>query len=35
MFALDFLLTVKNGGRNCAFALSETATPEVRTILMG
>ncbi|EGL19452.1 MULTISPECIES: spore coat protein [Paenibacillus] len=35
MFALDFLLTVKNGVRNCAFALSETATPEVRKMLMG
>jgi len=27
---LDFLLSAKNGVRNCAFALSETATPEVR-----
>lgn len=32
-FALDFLLSVKNGVRNCAFALSETATPEVRMTL--
>ena len=32
-FALEFLLTVKNGVRNCAFAIAETATPEVRTIL--
>ncbi|CAM3779705.1 spore coat protein [Marinicrinis lubricantis] len=32
-FALDFLLAAKNGVRNCAFALSETATPEVRMLL--
>jgi spore coat protein CotF len=32
-FALDFLLSAKNGVRNCAIALSETATPEVRTVL--
>lgn len=32
-FALDFLLAAKNGVRNCAFALAETASPEVRAIL--
>ncbi|ANY72451.1 spore coat protein [Paenibacillus ihbetae] len=31
--ALDFLLSVKTGVRNYAFALSETATPEVRSVL--
>jgi similar to spore coat protein len=31
--ALDFLLAAKTGVRNCAFALSEAATPEVRTVL--
>ncbi|RAR43539.1 spore coat protein [Paenibacillus sp. MDMC362] len=31
--ALDFLLSVKTGVRNYAFALSETATPEVRNML--
>jgi similar to spore coat protein len=33
LFALDFLLAAKNGVRNCAFALTETATPEARAIL--
>jgi spore coat protein CotF len=32
-FAMDFLLRAKNGVRNCSIALSETATPEVRTLL--
>ncbi|MGM0883879.1 MAG: spore coat protein [Bacillota bacterium] len=32
-FALDFLLAIKTGIRTCAIALSETATPEVRTVL--
>lgn len=32
-FALDFLLRAKNGVRNCAFAIAETATPEARAIL--
>jgi similar to spore coat protein len=32
-FALDFLLTAKNGVRNCAIALTETVTPEARTIV--
>lgn len=31
--ALDFLLAVKNGVRTCAIALTETATPEARTLL--
>lgn len=31
--ALDFLLAAKTGVRNCAFALSETASPEVRNVL--
>ncbi|MGY0372279.1 spore coat protein [Clostridium sp. JNZ J1-5] len=31
--ALDFLLAAKTGVRNCAFALSEAATPEVRATL--
>ncbi|RXT13679.1 spore coat protein [Ammoniphilus sp. CFH 90114] len=33
MFAMDFLLTAKNGVRNCAVALTETITPEVRSIV--
>lgn len=32
-FATEFLIRVKNGVRNCAFAISETATPEVRAVL--
>ncbi|BCJ87255.1 spore coat protein [Effusibacillus dendaii] len=28
--ALDFLMAAKNGVRNCAIALTEIATPEVR-----
>ena len=31
--ALDFLMAAKNGVRNTAFALTETATPEVRVVL--
>ncbi len=31
--SLGFLLNVKSGVRNCAIALTEAATPEVRTIL--
>jgi spore coat protein CotF len=31
--ALDFLLSAKNGVRNCAVALTEAITPEVRTFL--
>lgn len=31
--ALDFLLAVKNGVRNAAVALTEAATPEVRTAI--
>jgi similar to spore coat protein len=31
--ALDFLLAAKTGVRNYAFALSESATPEVRSVL--
>lgn len=33
LFALDFLMAAKNGVRNCAFALTESATPEARTII--
>ena len=32
-FALDFLLTAKNGVRNCAIAISETASAEARVLL--
>ena len=32
-FALDFLLATKNGIRNGAIALSETASPEARALL--
>lgn len=32
-FALDFLMTAKNAVRNCAFALSETASLEVRVTI--
>jgi spore coat protein CotF len=31
--SLAFLLNAKSGVRNCAIALSESATPEVRTVL--
>lgn len=31
--ALDLLLAAKTGVRNCAIALTETATPGVRTVL--
>jgi similar to spore coat protein len=31
--ALDLLMSAKNGVRNTAFALAETATPEVRVVL--
>jgi spore coat protein CotF len=31
--SLTFLLNAKNGVRNCAIALTEAATPEVRSIL--
>lgn len=31
--SLAFLLNAKNAVRNCAIALSESATPEVRTVL--
>lgn len=33
--ALTFLLNAKNGVRNCAIALTEASTPEVRSILRG
>jgi similar to spore coat protein len=33
MFALDFLMSAKNGVRNCAIALTECVTPEARTIV--
>lgn len=32
-FALEFLLRCKNGVRNCAYAIAETATPEARAVL--
>lgn len=32
-FALDFLLSVKNGIRNYSFALTETSSPEIRNTL--
>ena len=31
-FAMDFLLSVKNGIRNYGFAITETANPELRRI---
>lgn len=31
--ALQFLLAAKNGVRNCAFAIAETASPEARALL--
>jgi similar to spore coat protein len=33
MFALDFLMSAKNGVRNCAIALTEIVTPEARTLV--
>lgn len=33
MFAMDFLLRAKNGVRNCAYAIAETATPQARAVL--
>lgn len=33
-FALDFLLSVKNGIRNYGFAISETSNPELRRVLV-
>ncbi|MGZ4159849.1 MAG: spore coat protein [Neobacillus sp.] len=32
-FAMDFLLTIKNGIRNYGFAITETANPELRNVL--
>ena len=32
-FAMDFLLSVKNGIRNYGFAITETADPELRRVL--
>ena len=32
-FALEFLLSVKTGVRNCAMSIAETATPEARELL--
>ncbi|WP_248931169.1 spore coat protein [Paenibacillus hamazuiensis] len=32
-FAMDFLVRVKDGVRNTAFALTETASPEARALL--
>jgi similar to spore coat protein len=33
-FALDFLIRAKDGVRNCAFAIAETASPSARTLLV-
>ncbi|MDB4896991.1 MAG: spore coat protein [Firmicutes bacterium] len=33
-FALDFLIRAKNGVRNCAYAIAETATPAARALLV-
>lgn len=33
-FAMDFLLTVKNGVRNYGFAITETSSPELRATLL-
>lgn len=33
LFAMDCLIRAKNGVRNCAYAIAETATPEARTML--
>jgi similar to spore coat protein len=33
-FAMDFLLAVKNGIRNYSFAITETANPELRNVLI-
>lgn len=33
VIATDFLISAKSGIKNCAIALTETASPEVRTIL--
>jgi similar to spore coat protein len=32
-FALDFLLSVKNGIRNYGFAITETANPQLKAVL--
>ncbi|MDF2630524.1 MAG: spore coat protein [Symbiobacteriaceae bacterium] len=32
-FALDFAMTAKNGVRNLAFAIAETASPHLRAVL--
>ncbi|WCK56507.1 spore coat protein [Aneurinibacillus sp. Ricciae_BoGa-3] len=32
LFALDFLMAAKNGVRNCAYALTEMASPEARAL---
>src|SRR3954447_13737971 len=32
-FAMDFLLSVKNGIRNYGFAITETANPELKKLL--
>ncbi|MGJ7921127.1 spore coat protein [Neobacillus sp. LXY-4] len=32
-FAMDFLLAVKNGIKNYSFAITETASPELRRVL--
>jgi similar to spore coat protein len=33
-FALDFLIRAKNGVRNCAYAIAETASPDARALLV-
>ncbi|PYI55690.1 spore coat protein [Paenibacillus flagellatus] len=32
-FAMEFLLAAKSGVRNCAFALTETVSPEAREVV--
>jgi similar to spore coat protein len=34
-FCMEFLMRAKNGVRNCAAAITETASPDVRRILRG
>jgi similar to spore coat protein len=33
VIAMDYLITAKSGVRNYAIALTETATPEIKTVL--
>ncbi|MFP4975176.1 spore coat protein [Paenibacillus sp. CN-4] len=34
VIAMDFLMNAKSGVRNCAMAVTECATPEIKQILM-